>query len=567
MGGTGSTDDESEFDDEFYLSPHFRSVEETLDAWHESFTRPGSRLTPLPSREEDDVWDSRSSSSCFSAQESGTNGTNSVRPVSRLSFVSDSSDRGFTAAVGSRLSSASSTEHTRDIGSRDAFRHDNTVISSEQHHEDTVRVTTSALSFAVEHIEVKNASSPPVKSDDDAIAERRDQFLTREVESVAELDRDAIERRPLGNELIEALEGAESAWGADDELMHYLPNPNKDGGENNLISKECRPKVPHITETTFVDDNETLNGKSSLIYITVQSPAVNQNDEDFTATEYEIMSHNQRVEEVSEKLSKVTEEFCSLKDGKSLSERVEEEFVPSEKTIIEDQMKKEEKMWCCSWNEKNMADCSHFQSRKTYQEGNILECSEGSSENVPIANHLMERQKSRETSRQVESVSEKDECNTIDTAFENWDVREVAEDFAPVKLTSDASGEVTSGKKGDEHCATSSADRKVEDRGGDDEGGYTTEASANSLQGIRGIFSGRRRESTVATSVALDIDEESAYSDDASEVEKKPYDLSTKSAFDAFKTFVLGTSAEKLLQFWLEVECGRNLASDLDKAR
>ena len=121
----------------------------------------------------------------------------------------------------------------------------------------------------------------------------------------------------------------------------------------------------------------------------------------------------------------------------------------------------------------------------------------------------------------------------------------------------------------DENDSQDESESKNEGNDEDDEGGYTTEASATTLQGIRGVLGRRRltRCSTAATSIGLDIDDESAFSEDGFDAEEKPYDLATKDGLEAFKQFLLDTSGEKMLQFWLEVECGRHLDDHGQKNR
>ena len=135
-----------------------------------------------------------------------------------------------------------------------------------------------------------------------------------------------------------------------------------------------------------------------------------------------------------------------------------------------------------------------------------------------------------------------------------------------------ATGEIESKKQdlqGEEPSPgkDSDDDDDDDDREDDDEAGYTTEASATTLQGIRGIFGSRRRSSLAATSVGFDAGDDSMFSDDGSELDDKLYDLATKEGFDMFREFLLETSGEKLLQFWLEVECGKYLENEDERNR
>lgn len=105
----------------------------------------------------------------------------------------------------------------------------------------------------------------------------------------------------------------------------------------------------------------------------------------------------------------------------------------------------------------------------------------------------------------------------------------------------------------------------LDNEGGGDVTDTDTRASVVSLQGIRGIFSARP--STVNTSVAFDQDDDSLFSEDGPNDDEHLYDLSTRHGLDNFKTFLLETSGENYIKFWLEIECGKYLESDEEKTR
>lgn len=201
------------------------------------------------------------------------------------------------------------------------------------------------------------------------------------------------------------------------------------------------------------------------------------------------------------------------------------------------------------------------------KQSKLLDLSSETGETASVEEHSVQKSTENEsiaeenanlgtsTSTELDHDSEfKNDTSTFPTHEEDDNKQETA---GKENESVASQGETIEGKERDE-----------DDDEDDDEGGYTTEASATTLQGIRGVFGRSQRCSTAATSVGFDVgDAESAFSDDGSEMEDKPYDLATKEGFDEFKEFLLETSGEKLLQFWLEVECGKYLERDDERIR
>lgn len=97
--------------------------------------------------------------------------------------------------------------------------------------------------------------------------------------------------------------------------------------------------------------------------------------------------------------------------------------------------------------------------------------------------------------------------------------------------------------------------------------GYNTDADQESfvtLMGIRGVLNTRSRRASMSLSVGFE-DQDSTCGDEAWDEDVAPYDMTNKTSFDVFKTFLLGTNGEKQFHFWLDAECAKYLQSEGEK--
>ena len=94
-----------------------------------------------------------------------------------------------------------------------------------------------------------------------------------------------------------------------------------------------------------------------------------------------------------------------------------------------------------------------------------------------------------------------------------------------------------------------------------------SDTHVSSLQGIRGVLSARP--SSVNTSVAFDGDDASLFTEGEGEGSQqgKQYDLATRQGVENFKSFLVSTSGEKHVKFWLDVECGKHVHTDDERTR
>ena len=177
------TDRDAENEGIMYLPTNVRSIEETFDAWHESFKRTESRASMFSSgdgsyrklntpqiMEEDEASATRSTSSCFSTKESESSASNNARPVSGLSIASDNTEKGLSPAEpSSRISSASTVSFFLENQSSFVLNQEESNacdLDSESRGDrlgadEMTRSLSSALSFITEHGKVIGNSSAP----------------------------------------------------------------------------------------------------------------------------------------------------------------------------------------------------------------------------------------------------------------------------------------------------------------------------------------------------------------------------------------------------------------------
>lgn len=636
LGGDEQSSEEEndrESEEHLYLPTHVRTIEETFDAWHESFTRSDSRISmfssgagsPYPRTpqileekeegevtpkfmNEEDALETQSSYSMSSVQESEVSVGNNFRPASRISFLSDDFEKTLNANERSTASSASSVSLAIETASQNSVVQEELNVGNENDEksfgaDEMTRNLSSVVSFITEHGQVSrssstlenvdgetvsyqvsskegaehNASSPPNESNVDVVLSTDEQNVnvpgavleggenTRMSESVVVA---------MGKDDVSIVESEQNASTLNIEVGEDNFSPVGDDNDEVTTQTSDGGKIPSIVETMCSDyeDGE----------LTITGTSVDTNSEIKSVDE----GNRESVREVaSEKLSQANEDL-------------EESSVNSE---AEGKDKDEEKQEKEVFGDLSKEDCLHCRSISEGKDAVLMDGFHDSLNDVDDSTQSKLLDPSSEASTMLaDHCTDQKDSENESLVYQNKPAELGGKSEAGAQesklLVEEESEEKAANKPGStdlpissEHCESQESqsvtepqnapegendsleesEGKNEGNDEDDEGGYTTEASATTLQGIRGVL-GRRRLtlcSTAATSIGFDIDDESAFSDDGFDAEEKPYDLATKDGFEAFKQFLLDTSGEKMLQFWLEVECGRHLDDDGQKNR
>lgn len=636
LGGDEQSSEEEndrESEEHLYLPTHVRTIEETFDAWHESFTRSDSRISmfssgagsPYPRTpqileeeeegevtpkfmNEEDALETQSSYSMSSVQESEVSVGNNFRPASRISFLSDDFEKTLNANERSTASSASSVSLAIETASQNSVVQEELNVGNENDEksfgaDEMTRNLSSVVSFITEHGQVSrssstlenvdgetvsyqvsskegaehNASSPPNESNVDVVLSTDEQNVnapgavleggenTRMSESVVVA---------MGKDDVSIVESEQNASTLNIEVGEDNFSPVGDDSDEVTTQTSDGGKIPSIVETMCSDyeDGE----------LTITGTSVDTNSEIKSVDE----GNRESVREVaSEKLSQANEDL-------------EESSVNS---VAEGKDKDEEKQEKEVFGDLSKEDCLHCRSISEGKDAVLMDGFHDSLNDVDDSTQSKLLDPSSEASTMLaDHCTDQKDSENESLVYQNKPAELGGKSEAGAQesklLVEEESEEKAANKPGStdlpissEHCESQESqsvtepqdapegendsleesEGKNEGNDEDDEGGYTTEASATTLQGIRGVL-GRRRLtlcSTAATSIGFDIDDESAFSDDGFDAEEKPYDLATKDGFEAFKQFLLDTSGEKMLQFWLEVECGRHLDDDGQKNR
>lgn len=678
LGEAQSTDGEAESDIEghMYLPTNVRSIEETFDAWHESFKRPESRTSlfssaggsPYPLtpqiREEDEFAETRSSSSCYSAQESDVSVPNNARPASRLSFVSDNTDKTSSPEPRSAVSSGSRDALALETGSQTGSFQEASNIGDQDYErckdppgvDEMTRSLSSTLSFIAEHGRVKGSSPPSEKFlDEPALDEQHDLPSKEDVEgnNVFTSEEESIIVKSQRTEEQDCfpsrgkVEEYGEFYGKDEPMVKSegtvkqkdLPSSEEVADNVTTVSEgesiaESKPvtKSDDVLENTSIESAETEREKYDSGISEHQLPAVNEihvsekdervkelsnegkvpsinveimcNDDgaiergnaftdttvDLTESLSEENSESIPAEEVHEELSEATEDLSNAEEtSASLSDAVDssgavESVAGKDEEKQEIQTLQEDEKTSSSADEVDCLHCKNVAKQKNAipikavdgdhtlndddsKQSKLLDLSSETGETTSVEEHSVQK------TTENESIDEETGNREVSTSTVLEHDSELKADTSTFSIREEEDNEEETEEKDNESEVRDSQGDMVEDKepnedDADEEGGYTTEASATTLQGIRGVFGKKRRCSTAATSVDCDVgDAESAFSEDGSEMEGKPYDLAMKEGLDSFKEFLLETSGEKLLQFWLEVECGRYLKHEGERNR
>ena len=635
-GDEQSSEEENDRDSEehLYLPTHVRTIEETFDAWHESFTRSDSRISmfssgagsPYPRTpqileeeeeeeeeeegevtpkfmNEEDALETQSSYSMSSVQESEVSVGNNFRPVSRMSFLSDDLERTLNANDISRESSASASgvSLAMETASQNSVVQEELNVGNENDAksfgaDEMTRSLSSVVSFITEHGQVsrssstlenvdgetvwyevsskdgveRNASSPPNERDVDVVLSTEEQNANAPgaVAVGGENIRMSESVVAIGKDDLSTVESEKNASTLNIEVGEDNFSPVGDDKDEVTTQTSDGGKIPSIVETMCSDYEE---GELTITGTSVDS--VNE-------------ENSESVREVaSEELSQANEDM-EESSVSSVAEGKDKDKEKQENEVLGD-LSKEDCLHCRSISEGKDAiliDGFHDSLNDVDDSAPSKLLDPSSETSTMLADHCTEQKDSENESlahqdipTELDGISEpgaQGSKSLVEEKSEENVANKPDSSKPPISsehCESQESQSVTEPQDApeDENDSQDESESKNEGNDEDDEGGYTTEASATTLQGIRGVLGRRRltRCSTAATSIGLDIDDESAFSEDGFDAEEKPYDLATKDGLEAFKQFLLDTSGEKMLQFWLEVECGRHLDDDGQKNR
>ena len=638
-GDEQSSEEENDRDSEehLYLPTHVRTIEETFDAWHESFTRSDSRISmfssgagsPYPRTpqileeeeeeegevtpkfmNEEDALETQSSYSMSSVRESEVSIGNNFRPASRMSFLSDDCEKTLNANEIFRASSASasSVSLAMETASQNSVVQEELNVGNENDEksfgtDEMTRSLSSVVSFITEHGQVSRSSSTLEKVDGETVRyevsskegvehNASSPPNEREVDVVLSTDEQNANARgavAVGGENIRMSESVVVAMGKDDvstvESEKNASTLNIDVGEDNFspvaddkdevtTQTSDSGQIPSIVETmcsdyedgeltitgTSVDSNseiKSVNEETSESVREVASEELSQANEDMEESSVNSVAEGKdkdKEKQENEVLGDLSKEDCL--HCRSISEGKDAVLIDGFHDSLNDVDDSAQSKLLDPSSETSTMLADHYTDQKDSEKASLAH------QDIPTELDGKSEAGAQESKSLVEEESEKKVANKPDST---------EPPISSEHCESQESQSVTEPQDApeDENDSQDESESKNEGNDEDDEGGYTTEASATTLQGIRGILGRRRltRCSTAATSIGLDIDDESAFSEDGFDAEEKPYDLATKDGLEAFKQFLLDTSGEKMLQFWLEVECGRHLDDDGQKNR
>ena len=625
---------DSQSEDHCYLPTHVRSIEETFDAWQQSFSGlPGSRASVFSSRasspnqqmleeeekeedeevgekEEEEEVDVQLSSTEFSAQETDM-AVSHTRPTSRISILSDLSapQRRLHTEIKSRASSANTVSFREEtigqIGSDNAEKFnaeatadksDKSIGAAEMTHS-----LSSAVSFISEHGQIprnsllleyvcdkpsydyskQNTPGQTEQMDGDSAGKKDDESLSKSTESKQTISSTSTLMK-MCEYKTETGMGRETDGNSSPSQKNVIPTGdqlNEDhgisNGEKQINDKDDEGAISCNVQTVFTDGREEQSkagpGSNQLCTVEIHSidkeykdrTSANSVENDGTHTDAQgnfniektqfytgaerLSGEPEAEEQLTNGLSGEMQCLCSDRQSNSPDCNVEGPV-----TILESM----EPIPLLS-NSENAGPvfCGYNELKNAQSEGRL---NERSLEEIERP-HFLENSLSMLTENNQEGKQEGSSTEIEPSNFQD-EQDEVASNGAHGRLASQENsilGEFqheSMGKKQDDEV--------------EDEGACFTEASGPTLQGLRGVFGPKlTRCSTAATSTGFDLDDESAFSEDGIDVKQKPSDLATKEAFDAFKEFLLDTSGEKLLQFWLEVESGRFLDNEDERSK
>lgn len=618
---------DSQSEDHCYLPTHVRSIEETFDAWQQSFTGlPGSRASVFSSRasspnqqmleeeeeekeedeevgekEEEEEVDVQLSSTEFSAQETDV-AVSHTRPTSRISILSDLStpQRRLNTEIISRASSANTVSFREDtidqIGSDNAekFNAEATADKSDKSigAAEMTRSLSSAVSFISEHGQIprnsllleyvcdkpsydyskQNTPGQTEQMDGDSAGKKEDELQSKSTESKQTISSTSTSMK-MCEYKTETSTGNETDGNSSPSQKNVISTCdqlNEDqgisNGEKQINDKDDEGAISCNVQTVFTDGGKEQNkaGPGPNQLCTVENDLIDkeykdrisansvENDGTHTGTQENFSIEKTQLYIGVERLSGETEAEEQLTNGLSgeiqclCSDRQSKSpdcSVGGPVTLLESM----EPIPLLS-NSENAEPvfCGYNELKNAESEGTLSGRSLEEIERPHFHTHTLENSLSMLTENNQKGKEE-----SLSTEIEPSNFQDEQEELA----------------SNGAHGRPASMGKKQEDEV-EDEGACFTEASGPTLQGLRGVFGPKlTRCSTAATSTGFDLDDESAFSEDGIDAKQKPSDLATKEAFDAFKEFLLDTSGEKLLQFWLEVESGRFLDDEDERSK
>lgn len=630
---------ESQSEDHCYLPTHVRSIEETFDAWQQSFTGlPGSLASVFSSRasspnqqmleeeekeedeevgekeEEDEEVDVQLSSTEFSAQETDV-AVSHTRPTSRISILSDLStpQRRLNTGIKSRASSANTVSFREDtidqIGSDNAekFNAEATADKSDKSigAAEMTRSLSSAVSFISEHGQIprnsllleyvcdkpsndyskQNTPGQTEQMDSDSAGKKEDELQSKSTESKQTISSTSTSMKmcEYKSETSTGNETDGNSSPSQKNVISTCDQLNEDqgisNGEKQINDKDDEGAISCNVQTVFTDGGKEQNkaGPGSNQLCTVENDLIDkeykdrisaisvENDGTHTGTQENFSIEKTQFYIGVERLSGETEAEEQLTNGLSgeiqclCSDRQSKSpdcSVGGPVTLLESRepipllsnSENAEPVFC-GYNELKNAESEETLSGRSLEE----------IERPHFHTHTLENSLSMLTENNQEG-KEGGRSTEIEPSNFQDEQEELASNGAHGRVASQENSIL--GEFQDESMG------KKQDDEVEDEGACFTEASGPTLQGLRGVFGPKlTRCSTAATSTGFDLDDESAFSEDGIDAKQKPSDLATKEAFDAFKEFLLDTSGEKLLQFWLEVESGRFLDDEDERSK
>ncbi|RMX53678.1 hypothetical protein pdam_00000335, partial [Pocillopora damicornis] len=600
------TDRDAENEGIMYLPTNVRSIEETFDAWHESFKRTESRasmfscgdgsyrkLNTPQIMEEDEASATRSTSSCFSTKESESSASNNARPVSGLSIASDNTEKGLSPAEpSSRISSASTVSFFLENQSSFVLNQEESNacdLDSESRGDrlgadEMTRSLSSALSFITEHGKViGNSSAPGSIIGETDLGEQED--ATRKEDNTSEKDFVVEEAGIAGREGISSREEAERESvppGEKDsvvEFEQFAEHKNscfKEGIEENLAKTErdgypleCESLTGSSTvENTTPDGTRSEMGMGNSESDVIKEPLTpdlgaqrksgnedareSLDEEQVPSIDIEVTCSDE--EETLDKETALNDDAVDLNsvaDSNSgencgsvaarveLSLNTEDIFIIKEKASVSnapDYTGQVDDNLGGNDEKRNSSRTQRDEGKPTVSDEDCLHCKNAKRKNVSPTLDL-------DTSLGERSTSSKEELKKVNLSNVGSDPGEIGSVDEYSGHRSAQSGSIAEEISNTGISALSEVDADSENN--------NKETS----------FQGRENDDT---EMATD---DSMFSDDGSELDDKPYDLATKEGFDMFREFLLETSGEKLLQFWLEVECGKYLENEDERNR
>lgn len=615
---TDGTECDSNSEGQFYLPTHVRSIEETFDAWQQSFKRQESRTSAFGSGasspnqntsqivEQEEELDAQSCSTEFSAKESDVAFSSHERPTSCISFVSDhsTSQKKLNGHVKSRVSSANTVSFFQEIEDQPGVDHENLneddVSKSEKSFGavEMTRSLTSAVGFITEHGHL--ARNSPLLEDFCNESSQYDENKTTsnsKRNSSAPISGNAAEEE--GELQIKLMQSKQNLISSDKKMFQIKPETTaaETVGDSPPAKTNVTSTGVQLTKDVLLNDEKQMEnddkGTSPSFFQTIArntSGAKGQDKEIAGSSRHPDVEDDSIKESLShsfendgsyaiteERLFYPNAEYSPMEgegeqaisndligEMQSLPSECQSSSLKSEVTIPALSLRsiggsldsKESTERLISYGEKvNPVFSGHNGQENTESKWTV---NEQSSEGTELPSHVFGVKNN--FSKITEDIQETTEKGSLNER-EAIGLQDELHEFVPLD------GE-DSAKTWQKDSEPDEFQNKSEHNDEDDEGGYITEASGQTLQGIRGVFGPKlTRCSTAATSVGLDMEDESALSEDGSDTKHKPYNLATKEALDAFKEFLLDTSGEKLLQFWLEVESGRFIDNEDERNR